>query len=400
MTSRTIQPEPILSVVIPTKNRAATLSVVVEQLLSWPDQSFELVVEDNSNEESLCAPILARHAHDPRLRWHWDSAARSAIENCDAAVSRASGSVVCFIGDDDAVARQALIAAQWMLDHDVEALVIPPGSYIWPDVRNAVRVNDKYNGRMAPLKASGELRGIDVSVELSSVARAGALTMAHLPRLYHGLVRRDVLARMQAKLGTHFPGPVPDMSNAVGLAAFCKRVWYADMPLVLSGQSASSMSGRNARRDHQGSIRAEASLPANTLQNWDRRIPQYWSGPTIWSQAALQAAKTVGHDQFVARFAFACVYAACLSYNRKQFRKDVVVAIHQHPARRRLGMYAAVAVEMVRIAIKRAKVLAPKLLRVGQGSRHEDVASAVREVERFINANGLTSAFQGRGHVQ
>lgn len=391
---------PTLSVVIPTKNRPATLAVVVDQLLAWPDQGLELVVEDNSDEQSLCAPILARHAHDPRLCWHWDGSVRSAIENCDAAVSRASGAVVCFIGDDDAVTRQAMIAAQWMVDNDVEAMIFASGAYIWPDVQNAVRVNDDYSGRLAPLKGTGELRKIDVSAALAAVARAGALTMAHLPRLYHGLVRRDVLTRMHEQLGTYFPGPVPDMSNAVGLTAFTNRVWYADMPLVLSGQSAVSMGGRNARRDHQGSIRAEASLPANTLENWDRRIPQYWSGPTIWSQAALQAAQRIGQHDFLARFAFARVYAACLSYNRKQFRKDVADAIRQHPARRRAGLYAAVSTEMIRIAGMRAKVLLPKLLHVGRGSPHEDVGSAVREVERFIDTQQLMSAFHRTGDGQ
>lgn len=393
-------PKPILSVVIPTKNRPGTLLVVVDQLLAWPDLALELVVEDNSDEQSLCAPILARHAHDPRLRWHWDGSVRSAIENCDAAVSRASGAVVCFIGDDDAVTRHAVIAAQWMVENDVEAMIFASSAYIWPDVQNAVRVNDDYSGRLAPLKASGSLRKIDVSAELFAVAQAGALTMARLPRLYHGLVRRDVLARMYAKLGTHFPGPVPDMSNAVGMAAFSSRVWYADMPLVLSGQSAGSMGGRNARRDHQGSIRAESSLPANTLENWDRRIPQYWSGPTIWSQAALQAAQRVGLNDFLARFAFARVYAACLSYNRKQFRKDVVDAIRQHPARHRTGLYTAVGAEMIRIAGMRAKVLVPKLLRMGRGSPHQDVGSAVREVERFIDTHGLMGAFDRTGDVR
>jgi hypothetical protein len=386
--------EPLLSIVIPTKNRPATLAIVVAQLLARPEQRLEVVVEDNSDDPAACAAIRDHYADDPRLSWHWEGGSRSAIENCDAAVRRATGTVLCFIGDDDAVTRQAMMAAQWMVEQDVEALICAAGSYIWPDVQNAVRVNDGYNGRLAQPAGTGVCRALNVDRELAAVARAGALTMAELPRLYHGLVRRDVLNRMFDKLGTHFPGPVPDMSNAVGLAAFAGRVWHADVPLTVFGQSAQSMSGRNARRDHQGSITAEASLPANTLANWDPRIPKYWSGPTIWSQAALQAAGQVGHQHFVTQFSFARVYAACLSYNRKEFRHYVADAIDEQPARRRFALRAAIAMEMARIASLRAKVLIPKLFGRGRGTPHADVGSAVAEIEAFIDRHNLMATLE------
>jgi hypothetical protein len=380
---------PILSIVIPTRNRAATLSVVVDGLLKWPDEDVELIVEDNSDEEAMCAPIRDRWQGDRRLKWAWDGRVRSAIENCDAAIGRATGEVVCFIGDDDSIARHSLAAARWMVERDVDALLCSPGSYLWPDVENAVSVNDAYNGRLAPLSATGGQTSVHTPSELCEVARCGALSMGKLPRVYQAFVQRRVLERMRASIGTYFPGPVPDMSNAVGMAGFVGKSAFVDIPLTISGQSASSMSGRNARRDHQGAISAERSLPADAGERWDPRVPRYWSGPTIWAQAALEAAKTVNNADFVPHFSFAKVYAACFTFNRREHYPAVWAALRQHGLLQGALIGGKVAGHMVRLAVLRTSVLLPKFFKQGIGTAHQDVASAANEVEAFIDANNL-----------
>jgi Glycosyl transferase family 2 len=388
-----VSAEPLLSIVVPTKNRYATLNIIVDQFMSWDSPDFELIIEDNSDDVSEFAPVLARYGSDVRLRYRHTAAPLAATENCEAAVARAVGKVVTFIGDDDSVTRHCIEAAQWMLDHEVEAIVCPVAGYTWPDMEHAVAVNNAYNGKLAPITAKGGVRAINVAAELDQLSRCGAQLMGTIPRLYQAMVQRKALDRLKAGIGTYFPGPVPDMANAVSLSHYIAKCVYADVPLVVAGQSKSSMSGKNSVRKHQGELGLEKSLPADTAERWDARIPRYWSAPTIWSEAAIKAAEATQQHAFVKNFSFARVYANCFAFNDRAHYGRILAAMRSQGTLVFALMLPNVLWQFGMTTLKRALTLFKKLSFGIKGTGADNVAEATYLVEALIEREGLMKAF-------
>lgn len=396
-------PGPVLSVVIPTRNRYKTLRTVVDQLLAWSSDDFEIVVEDNTDDNSGFVDVLERHSRDARLRYAHFTGSRSMVENCEAAVSRARGEVLTVIGDDDLVARQCIDAARWMVDNDIDTLVSGVAGYTWPDMEHAVSINSGSNGKLVVPGASGSIGRPDPRKLLRALSLSGAQRLGEAPRLYQALARRSVLQRIVADIGVCFPGPVPDMSSAIALGKHARACAVTDVPLIVSGQSRSSMSGQNSVRKHQGDIRSEKSLPADAAERWDPRIPRYWSAPTIWAETALKAAERTGQWNFIERFSFARVYAACLAYNDRRYFPLVSDAMRHGGMARALLLAPRVAWFLGAITWQRALNLARKVVVGFPGETFEDVALATERVERLIDEGGLMKKmiqnYSGRGQV-
>lgn len=373
-----------LSIVVPTRNRHATLAVIVDQFLSWDSQAFELVIEDNSDDPSVFAPVLERHAEDTRLRYRYHSGPRPMVDNCEAAVSRAQGQVLTLIGDDDSVTQQCIDVARWMVEQDIEALVCGIATYTWPDMVHAIAINQGYNGKLVLPEVLGVAHTVDIAAEFKLLATTGAQRLGHVPRLYQALVQKKLLERTAADTGVFFPGPIPDMSNAVSLAKHATSCYFTDVPLIVSGQSRNSMSGRNSVRQHQGEIRKERSLPPKTADLWDPRIPHYWSGPTVWAEAAIKAAEATRQQKFLSEFAFASVYAACFTYNERAYYPMVFKAMLHGGWGRALAMGPSVLWRIGSTVFLRARNLARKVICGFPGESFPDVAVATAQVEQFI----------------
>jgi hypothetical protein len=380
---------PLLSIVVPTRNRYPTLKVIVGQFLSWESQDFELVIEDNSDDTSGIAALLVRYQSDQRLRYLHHEGPRSAIENCDAAIARADGQVLTFIGDDDSVTQHCIQAARWMIDSGVEALICGVAGYTWPDMEHAVAINKLYNGKLAAFEAIAMTRPVQISLELDALAEAGAQRMGMVPRLYQALVQKAALDRLKEGLGTYFPGPVPDMANAVSLSKYLNNCYYTDVPLVVAGQSKNSMSGKNSVRKHQGDLLKEKSLPADTAERWDPRIPRYWSAPTIWAEAAIKGAEATQQIDFLKSFSFARVYANCFAFNERIYYPLIIDAMRQNGKLAMVVLWPRVLWYLGLKTVERAINLAKKMAFGVSGWHFQDVADATRHVESVIKEDQL-----------
>ena len=91
--------QPLISIIIPTHNRAALLPKAVSSALSWPGTDVEiLVVEDGSN---VAKQALADFISDPRLilTKNQDVRGASSARNFGAKIAR--GQILLFLDDDD-----------------------------------------------------------------------------------------------------------------------------------------------------------------------------------------------------------------------------------------------------------------------------------------------------------
>ncbi len=106
---------PLVSVVIPTRNRAHLLPAALRSALGQSFTDFEiLVVDDGSTDRT---PALRGQFDDPRLRWLRHESARGGGAARNAGIAAARGEYIAFLDDDDEwradkLARQSAALAQ------------------------------------------------------------------------------------------------------------------------------------------------------------------------------------------------------------------------------------------------------------------------------------------------
>ena len=390
--------ELILSIVIPTKNRYDTLNILVQTILNWGEIGYEVIVQDNSKDNSLFLPILNQYKGDKRLKYYHTQRELSAIENCDLAAINANGKFLCFIGDDDGIVEQSIIACKWMENNNVDVLCCKKAGYIWPDMEYAININKTYNGKLQFYPIRGILLSIDAEVEYIKVLKSGGQELYNIPRLYHGFVAKKALNALYKKTSSYFPGPVPDMSNAIGLVPFVTKCYYTDIPLVISGHSKKSMSGRNAVRQHQGEVMSEKSIPVEAHKLWSNRVPLYWSVPTIWAEAAIKAVERVGRKDDLIIFNYTKLYAYCFAFSSWRYYIRIFKSMkYNYKGVKYLTQSFLVGFFIFTISCNRAMSLFLKIISINK-MNNEDEFGNINEVINFleieINKANVMSIFK------
>jgi glycosyltransferase involved in cell wall biosynthesis len=98
--------DPLVSVILPTYNRAATLSQAIESVLSQTHESFELLVIDDGSTDST-PRVLAGHG-DSRIRVLEQPENRGVAAARNRGLEEARGQFIAFIDSDDAWAPEKL----------------------------------------------------------------------------------------------------------------------------------------------------------------------------------------------------------------------------------------------------------------------------------------------------
>ena len=376
---------PLLSLVIPTKNRYETLIPLIESMLEINSNELEIVVQDNSSDNSLFCSHFDLEIRDKKILYNYTNETLSAIENCDKAVKLATGKFICFIGDDDGVSKKIIACCEWMNRDGIESVIFERAIYTWPNVEHFFKINNTMNGKLIIPKFKGTVVKIDVQKEIIKVAKSGAQRMFNSPRLYHGIIQKDCLDKMYKDLLTYFPGSVPDMSNLVGLTSYVDSHYFVDLPLIITGQSSKSMSGKNSNRKHQGEIISEISLPSNTSGKWNKKIPFYWSGPTIWAQAALEAANTTNQKQFINNFNYPIVYAYCFAFSSSNYYPRIIkIIFSQYTLFKSMFITIKVFISFIKISVLRMQIIISKILFPINSSTHQDIKSVINEIDTNI----------------
>ena len=310
--------DPLLTIVIPTKDRYEYLRIVVDMLLSFSDKRLELVVQDNSTDNSVFRDYV-QSADDSRLIYNHCPEWLSVCENCDRGIDLASGQFICMLGDDDGATESILSVAIWMRENGIDAVLPRKPIYLWPGVKGKM-VGELNRGSLIVSRFGGCAQAVNVDSELESVIAAGGTKLNRLPRVYHGIVSKRCLDFVKVETGSYFPGPSPDMANAVGLSKYVKRFYTLDYPVTISGQSTKSTGAQGLRKEHIGKIEEQEHLPARTADNWSSLVPKFWSGSTIWAESAVQALVATEQTILLQKLNYPYLYASCKIFEPEQKR--------------------------------------------------------------------------------
>lgn len=314
----------LLSIVIPTRNRQKYAKIVINTILSYEMENCEVIVQDNSDNEDLKNEI--NHGlHRTKLTYNYNSQCLSFCQNFEIAVSRAKGTYVCVIGDDDIVLPEIQKAALWAKKNNIDSVISSlKAVYYWP---TKILPNCK-TGRLILPKYSGKIKKYNVKKEFSQLLDNGGQNYVHLnlPKVYHGLIKREILTKVKLKRDKIFGGLSPDIYASALLSQFVSDVYMVNYPLTLSGICEKSGSADSATGKHTGQLSEAPHFRGNLDHPWSEKVPKFYSVETIWADSLLHALKDTESDDQSNKFNVAKLSAYSI-YNNKQYR-DLVVKFY------------------------------------------------------------------------
>jgi len=93
--------QPLVSIGLPTYNRATTLSRAIESALGQDYRNIELVISDNCSTDETQAMCLEASARDSRVRYLRQPVNQGATENFREVLRQARGEFFMWLSDDD-----------------------------------------------------------------------------------------------------------------------------------------------------------------------------------------------------------------------------------------------------------------------------------------------------------
>ena len=119
----------------------------------------------------------------------------SQTENCDLAVSKASGEYISLLGDDDIFSKHILTQIEQWSEDEIEVILPVKGTYLWPDVKPRLYGN-KLSGMFKLGLVSNKIVKTESKKVLIKVMNRGGSEMFNLPRIYHGIVSKKILTKI------------------------------------------------------------------------------------------------------------------------------------------------------------------------------------------------------------
>jgi hypothetical protein len=375
---------PLMSIVIPTRNRARYAKSAIRSILKFPASGIELVVQDNSDGGELNE--FAESLHDSRFKYRWDRNPVDAVRNFERGAALATGLYITFLGDDDGINPELVDAVSWCRERDIDAIITSrPAQYRWPDQRYRY-YGSAFSASLELSPFSGGTSWPDPEAELRACARAAGRSSARLPRIYYGAVKRSCFDAVRDRTGTYFPGPSPDLSSAVALGTIVKTICWADYPLFVPGVSGGSMAGLGAVKKHIGRLEDWPHLPARSIQNWSPLVPRFFGGPTIWGEDVVQALTATGREDVLTEFNVPLLHALCAVYWPKGIR---ITLRNFYPALKRVkrGLFRGTMEFLgscVSLYILRGKKFVQRI-RWGCEKRHGHREIGVKDIEDAVD---------------
>jgi len=303
---------PLLSIVIPTKDRYFYLKKLIVLIDSFQSTEIELVLQDNTFDNTEIIEFLQQKDYS-YIQYAHKSEQIPVSLNSDLAILNSTGEFVCFIGDDDGVTSYIIDCAHWMKQHNIDVVVPAQISYSWPDFISKNGLS--YSGKLIHQPLDGKIIPIDPIQALSDIMAKGFINRGHLPLVYHGIVKRSILDKIYEIGGTYFPAPSPDIANGVALSLIVDKYFNMNIPIIISGASKTHGGGIRKLKNHVANIEDVPFLPKAAKQNWESNIPKVWTGETIWPESAIKALRYMGREDLITNINFEYLYLHFIVYH-------------------------------------------------------------------------------------
>jgi len=313
---------PLLSILIPTKNRQEFTIQVINNILKTKDDRFELIIQDNSETDKL-GDLISNQLKDSRLKYFYTSEVLSFVANFSSGITECRGEYITIIGDDDSLNPVIFDVVAWASKKGIEAIT-PALSlvYFWPN-SGVSAINE--NGRLSITEFTSEVKFIDPAREVLKLLKNGCQNYLsyNLAKVYHGIIKRSVLLNIKDRTGKYIGGLSPDIYLSIAASLLVKKVLIIDYPLTISGICNQSGSADSATGKHTGKLENAPHFRGHANYEWSTKVPPFYSVETIWGDSALSPLKDLKQYKLMSYFNIDVISAFCMN-SYPQYNNEII----------------------------------------------------------------------------
>lgn len=308
----------LLSIIIATRNREYYCIEAIKSILAINSDCIEICIADNS--ESREVENFIKQLESDCIRYIHNKEKLTFIENFNFAVGLASGTYLVNIGDDDSILPEIIDVVRWANENNVDTITpkntIP---YYWPNADIKFPA-----GYMTIPVYEKNLRKADSKAALKKLLENGIVNYMFydVPKIYHGIVKRDIMERIKDITGSYFGGLSPDIFSVMCIALITDNHYVTDSPLTVAGVCPTSGSADQLKGKHCGELEDMPHIQnRKEPYQWDKDIPEFYSVTTIWGDSGLNAIDSMKFGDFRKHFNVYPLIAQALLMNRNQIFK-------------------------------------------------------------------------------
>lgn len=305
---------PLLSIVIPTKNRQFTCLYAIESALLINNDDFEVVVQDCSDTDILQQQIQEKFGMDSRIKYFYSNEKLSMTDNWNRAFSNTKGEYICAIGDDDAVLPAVFEITKWAKQRNVN-MVKHPQTYncSWPGYFTKTPNGILYYKKN--LKVTGDCSMVQLDneklYEFCTLKNAGIYLS--FPNIYHSLFSRNLMETIKKDTGVFLDSTALDAYMAVVLFKYLKEYAIVNYPFTLPGAAPNS----NSHRFDSGTI-AKHFNEFDNLEFPDF-LPHIYGLTTTVAESIYTACKNTHQEALLEKIDLPYMYAKIYSESEGNF---------------------------------------------------------------------------------
>ncbi len=223
--------KPLISLIIPTRERAETLFFTIQTALSQAGDKYEVVISDNFSQDNTSEVV--RKFSDPRLIYFNTGQRLSMSDNWEFALGKARGEYVIYIGDDDAIMPDGINRLETLIcDRKSDVYMWDTAIYIWPI--------DQRKATIAYLPSFQSVHEMNLQAMAAFVISQGGWRYYRIPGTYHAAVSMKVLDMIRRKTGRVFHTTQPDIFTSMAVPVFANTCVNTGRAITLQGSSAKS----------------------------------------------------------------------------------------------------------------------------------------------------------------
>jgi glycosyltransferase involved in cell wall biosynthesis len=266
--------DPLISIVIPTRQRPDTLEVCLRAMRHHRSPLIEVLVQDNCSSPETRDVVAEAQQVDGRVRYARAPYPTSQRHNFELGLAAARGAYMSIIGDDDSYCPGSLdwLAAK-LQDKPVDAVRWRLLHYVWP----SLSTDDEGFANLYPsLCFGGSTYQPAAPIAERALAARTAGSWENI-LVYHGMISRGVYDRMRAMSGgVFFPYPMPEVYAHNVIALFCDHILQVDDIVSIygtSGHSAGSSWSRVTAREHHDAMEGRRWMRETVADEVAQNVP-------------------------------------------------------------------------------------------------------------------------------
>ena len=270
---------PLLSIIVPTLNRARTLKETLRTIAAQNFADLEIIVSDNYSSDDT--QKVVSEAGLAKLRYINPGRRLSMSTHYEFAVGHATGRYVALLGDDDGIVKDGLARTAELLEANgyPDALGGINIEYHWPDSPIA------FHESICRIPVERWIEQRD-SRENLRLLKTNTRNYTHLPMIYRAFVSRELLNRIKSKTQRLFRSCIPDVYASIAIAASIESYVFTSEPLFIEGVSGDSNGARTLAAEDSA---ADEAFFSNDCIPFHTEIPYAPSIPFITAETLLQA---------------------------------------------------------------------------------------------------------------